>query len=771
MEALPSYEEAVTNPDWLHLVATYVPVANWPRCCLVDKRFYREFAPQLWQDPLVTVRKLGLHPNDDLAWYRRFVNKHVKSARLETRLYVRSLDFRNFAVRASGLYSSEASERAISESFKNLPQIFPGLICLLVDGHPELDPGSLATAASASQSLQLLDLARCRHELSTKFFNPGLFRDLVFLDISFIPGSIRSATQASLNPRYLPELRVLKVQGREMDNATASLLVQAFGRRLRGLDLSYNKLSDDVLDEIVEHSISHFTFHTDAHFQKEGRLVLQKNIGTPKYGLFPFIEESAHSRDSQFLEKYLADSPFYSQRADQAELQEWQAVRPDGLAAARRDDADMMKGLLLDEAASALNRDDSAFRGPLRLGSGGLTHSYLNGNQFTAAGIDRLIRSSRGRLEHLECDSCLFDPSHPRIHGNIKGLKVIGFFGSAPLFRPVVSSAIRSLRVHHSLVTQVPSVSADGLSRATAARLAEGQLYKNIRRIYPLALVPDTNPRITSIILTNIPARSTGPIIERLTHFLQLAATQQKAIKHARALFTGRSSSVLRGLRHIRLELESDFSESTDVISMSDDVDFDRLLDPAEDDFARDTSSFFDDDDGSFGVTSRGTADSKPHQAKPQKKPASIEEYAHWTSGRLKAFPYADEESEYITQHVNAAHSWTGNVFSVPVWIGPGVITRHAAVNEYMWNVQDPNLRRDVGPATPNHVAAGVPPLSYIFYAAWDAMVMPKNIAQAARSCGSASLRDVAAAIKDYRLRMRGTELHWDGKLELVRTR
>ncbi|XXG96392.1 hypothetical protein Hte_002674 [Hypoxylon texense] len=764
METLPSYEDAVASPDWLDLVATYIPIADWPRCCLVDKRFYHQFAPRLWQDPLVTVRRLGLHPNDDLAWYRRFINKHVKPARLKTRSYVRSLDFREFVVRASGLYSSEASERAISESFKNLPQIFPGLLCLLVDGHPELDPGSLATAASASQSLQLLDLARCRHELSTKFFSPGLFRDLVFLDISFIPGSVRSATQTSLNPRYLPELRVLKAQGREVDNATASLLLQTFGRQLWSLDLSYNKLGDDILDDIVEYAVSHFTFHTDAHYEKEGKLVLPKNAGSRKYGPFEFIEESRNSYDSQFLEKYLVDSPFYSQSADHAELQEWQAVRPDGLAAVRRDDADATKRLLLDEAITG---NYSTMHDLPLLGSNGLTHLYLNGNKFTATGIERLIRTSRGRLEHFECDSCLYDPSHIRSGSNLKGLRVQGFLVSAPLFRPVISSALRSLRVHHSLVTQVPSVSADGLSRTTAARLAEGQLYKNIRRSYPLALVPDTNPRITSLTLTHIPARSIGPIIEKLTQFLQLASVQQKAIQDARAVFSGRSSSVLKGLRHIRLELEPDFSESTDVISTSDEVDFDRLLDPADDDFAHDTSSFFDDDDGSFGVTSRSTVDNKFRRAKPS---TLAEEYSHWTSGRLKSFPYSDIDSEYITQHVDAAQSWTGNVFSVPVWIGPGVIGPHAAVNEYMWNVHDPNLRTDVGPATPNHVAAGVPPFSYIFYAAWDAMVVPRNIAQAARSAGTAPFRDVATAIKEYRLRTRGTERHWDGKLELVRT-
>lgn len=649
--------------------------------------------------------------------------------------------------------------------------MFPGLICLLVDGHPELDPGALATAASGSQALQLLDLAHCRHELTPKLFGSQLFRDLVYLDISFIPGSVRTAIQSSLNRSSLPELRVLKAQGREMDNATASLLLQTFRRQLWSLDLSHNKLGDEILDEIVEYSVSHFTFHTEAHIEKEGKLVLPKNIGSRKYGPFEFIEESKNISRSQFLEKYLADSPFYSQREDQMELQEWQAVRPDGLDPLRHDDVDAVKELLLDEAMSAVVGSPSLLRGQPHLGGGGLTHLYLNGNRFTVSGIERLIRTSRGRLEHFECESCLCTPFNSQLSPHLKGLRILGFPGSAPLFRPVVSSALRSLRVHHSLVTQVPSITMDGLSRASAARLAEGQVLKNIHRIYPLAFKPDTNPRITSLTLTNIPARSTGPIIERLTQFLDLASTQQKFVRHARTIFTGRSSSVLRGLRHIRLELAPDFSDAADAISASADVDFDKLLDPAEDDFGTSTSSFFDDGEGdgngSFGVTSRSTNSSR---TRGNKKPIpDAEGYARWTSGRLKSYPYSDVSSEFLTRHVDAAHSWTGNVFSVPVWIGPGTIGPHAAANEYMWNVQDANLRTDVGPATPNHVAAGVPSFSYIFYGAWDAMILPRpsSIREAAQS--STPFRDVAAAIKEYRLRTRGTADHWDGKLELVR--
>lgn len=64
MDVLPSYQEATVAADWLQLAAPYLAAADWRRCCLVNSQFYQQFAPRLWLDPLITVRDLGLHPND-----------------------------------------------------------------------------------------------------------------------------------------------------------------------------------------------------------------------------------------------------------------------------------------------------------------------------------------------------------------------------------------------------------------------------------------------------------------------------------------------------------------------------------------------------------------------------------------------------------------------------------------------------------------------------------------------------------------------------------
>ena len=678
---------------------------------------------------------------------------------------MKSLDFRAFALRPSGLYSTDASERAISESFKSLPKLFPKLTCLLIDGHPELDPGFLATAESTtSHSLEQLDLARCRQELTPKLFCQQSFRELVYLDVSYIPGSLRGAVQSSLNPTYLPELRVMKAQGREADDATAQLLFQAFRLQLWSIDLSHNKLTDSTIDAILAHCFSSLSFRNDAHFQVEGKVVLPKNLGSRQYGPFEFIQESSQSATFTHPERYLSDAPVYTHRCNHSELREWQTIRSDGASPLRRDDAGTVKQLLLKSALLATSEAPKQLAGALHSSRGGITHLYLNHNSLSVYGVGRLLQLSLGRLEHFECDRILYRPPVPLSDKCQKQLRVAGAVGLSHLLRPVFSSSLQSLRVHHSLVTQVPVIFAETLPTMTSLKLSEVVFLRNVRRIYPQRFVPDMNPRIVSLTLTNIPTRSVGRVIEQLISFLDLASMQQEAIRRTRSDMNDHHTAVLSGLRHIRLELDPDFSDDMIDSSSGHDIDYDKLLDPGDNDFASDTFGFFEDD-----------RRSAPNQPKTQRRSEksdlrqeNVEQYSDWKSGRLRSSPYSETDSQFITYHEDASNSWTGNVYSILVWIGPGTIGPHPAVNEYMWNVQDTRLRTDVGPATPSHVDAGVPPLTYIFYAAWNVMLYPKNLAAAVQTCSAEPLRDVVGAIKEYRMGTKGTSRHWNGKLELV---
>jgi hypothetical protein len=55
----PSYQDAMKRPDWLDVVAPYIPIREYARLCLVDTRFYRQFAPRLWNDPFAVPRSLN----------------------------------------------------------------------------------------------------------------------------------------------------------------------------------------------------------------------------------------------------------------------------------------------------------------------------------------------------------------------------------------------------------------------------------------------------------------------------------------------------------------------------------------------------------------------------------------------------------------------------------------------------------------------------------------------------------------------------------------
>lgn len=570
--------------------------------------------------------------------------------RLETRSLVRSLDFRDFALRASGLYSTEASERAISESFRNLPELFPGLICLLLDGHPELDPGSLSRTnaqAKALESLQLFDVARCPQELSPKLFTSAYFKELVYLDISHIPGSVKTAVLSSLNPQCLPELRVLKVRGREMDDTAAMELFRTFRRQLWSLDMSDNKLTDRIIDDLVSHCLSSLSFRSEAHFEKEGKLVLRRDIGSQAYGPFEFIQDSDTSATFTHPERYLADAPVYTRRPDQAELQEWQTVRGDGLSRLKKDDASTTKLGLLDEALAMHVNAPFPLHSQVRLGAGGLSHLYLNRNKLTSSGIGKLLRASLGRLEHFECDFCLHPPPLSQQEHHRKIPHVVGLVGAAHLFRPVVSSNLRSLRAHHSLVTQVPTLVAEGLSVAAARRLAESTFYRNVCRAYPQPFAPDMNPRLTSLTLTDIPSRSLGPVIEQLKQFLTLLSGQQRGIKEAQAVFNRQQKALLSGLQHLRLELEPSFSEDLSNASSAGEVDFDALLDPGSENFGDETVSFFEEDSGS--ITSRRKKSAFPIYGYFNKQFNKPELYAGFKAGsRLESYPYSDLQSEYL---------------------------------------------------------------------------------------------------------------------------
>ncbi|KAM0330924.1 hypothetical protein ACHAQA_003881 [Verticillium albo-atrum] len=785
----PSYQDAVRRLDWLALVAPYVAVTDFPSLCSVNSHFRNVFGPRLWNDPLRTVRTLGLDPSHDLDWYFHFIFVRAPRTRPSTLRLVTVLDFRDFA-KANTQFSSDDDPRTVPETFRRLPGLFPGLRCILLDGHTEADPASLAApvpssdpsshAASAHRPL-VLSIANCDAHLSVPFFTSDFLKDIVYLDVSCLPGSLQGLLAAAQVPGGLARLRVLKVKGRELDNGLVESLFKALRGRLWSLDLSENKLRDGIVGALCTMHAGTTALRSDAHFEVEGKLVRSSDPGDAFYGPFEFIRESDTSATFAHPGRYFADAPAYS--ADGTYGHD-SAVRSDGRAPLRSDTAGDIKSVLAGGLDHPAPDDTQLPHLDVCSAPNGLTHLDLTGNRLTSFGVTRLLRTMPGQLESFACDAPLLQP-----HGVSwssawpKGTTMFGILGSAHTFRPVLSSNLRVLRMHHSLVTQVPTLETTGMSTMARLWFAETVIREASETAYPQALEPDMNPRLTSLTLTKIPRRSVGPLTSKLTHFLKLAALQEQAIRDTNpSTSRRRSPAVLRGLRHIRLEFEADPVEDPVGWSNEDDLDANRLMDMG----VEEGFSFFQDENILPKPKLPPRPAAAPHQVTPTSEtPAFVSSSAGANpSARLRHAPYSSTTSEHISHTLE----WAGRNYEALVWIGTGTPGPSAAVNAYMTALQDPALRTgNIGPATPAHVKAGAPAGSLLFYSAWDSMLLPDDVRTPSRA-EVHGMRDVIEGLKAFRQDSRAkyetardkagagdavTEPHlfWTGKLEVVTQR
>lgn len=725
---------------------------------------------------------------------------------------VRSFDARSFFVDDALFPQYTYSTTALSSLLFSIARAFRQLTCIFLDGHPGLEPEGLVNPLASGQLPQiepplLLSIPRCQTELPASFFASGYLRSLVYLDVSDMPGSLKKPlVQRTLNPAHLPSLRILKAQGREMDNATASLLFKAFGGQLWSVDLSRNKLADGIFDAMHHYSFPAQTSMT-GDFDVEGRLVSPSNAGgTTSFGQFCFIRESKWSASFSHPHRHLVDAPLYTRHAEDGRLPTV-SQRLNGRVRITQDSADAAKAMLAGGAGSHGPSLGHVHGMDICRGHQGITHLYLNGNNISAAGLASMIRSSPGQLQHLECDPISFRLPEAAPPSWLSKARLSGTLGAAHVFRPVFSANLQALRVHHSLVTQLLSLELDGLSPMANLWVAETHLLPRAEFAYPEAFVPDMNPRLQSLVLTRIPRYSTGPLIDKLIGFLRMASTQERAIQDIENA-GGYGPVTLPGLRHIRLEFEPDPREELGDDSQADfDLDVAGVMDDASEEF-----SFFGESKWSSLPSATKPSSSSAHAAVPQSTPKPTPQTdqsarppsPHASSprpeiqNRTQPGLVADPTPQALTtiQHEHPAdendpeyqkHIWTWNdrPLTQPVWIGKSSDSpKHTpTVREYMRLLRaHPRLQADPVPVSPCHVKAGVPlpagPTgTYVFSAAWEAILLPVTTAGAtpgtatcvgggAAVAGASTIavrvpkptrgdlramRDVVAALKAYR--------------------
>ncbi|KAF4993027.1 hypothetical protein FGRMN_6763 [Fusarium graminum] len=698
MAALPSYQDAV-SADWLRLVVPYIACRDYPSLCRVDSRFWAVFAPRLWSRIPGSAGVATYDSERDLEWLFGSVLNHLSRARPETRSLVRVLDVRS----VRGTYSLNTGN-SFNDKLRDAIKYLPNLSCVFADGHQDLDPSEFLS--EAGPQIQLLSMADCSVSLTQKFVSS--LRSLVYLDLSRVPGSLRPLLQLG----DLPELRVLRIQGKEVDDATAEMLATRFGTRLWSLDVSNNKLTDMALDSIRTHCLCPVNLRSDENYDVEGKLEFGST--SAGFGTWIRIDESEWSGSFTHPNRHLVDAPLYD--LHDTLPQEFVCKRSDGKSPGKSDAAEAVcRGLQGEDlyVSPATNLQASQ----------GLTHLSVSGNQISSLGISKLLTLGRGHLQELSCDSMLLVPPSGAASVWPKAAKLHGFYATCTL-RPVFSSNLRALTLHHSLVTQIPTLEMDGLSTVARLCISEKAISPRAERAFPEAFVPDMNPRITSLTLTRIPRRSSGPLVSKLIAFLRLLSAQERAVFD---MSSRRGPSVVAGLRHFRLEFESDpYDEEGSEVG---DIDAEGLLDSGDARF-----SFFDDrvrgsqqqdDEGSveLGQSPDSTDFPTPHLKMDQ------------------------QESEFLDMNILV----DGKPTKMQVWIGPKD-SINPLVQSYRKIALHYRVRDHVGPASPAQIRAGVPSSALVFHTAWCMTLMPPEIKDPSQAeLHDMGMKDVLAELKQFR--------------------
>lgn len=594
---------------------------------------------------------------------------------------------------------------------------------MVLDRHTEIDPNSLVGLTKTHTAPLLLSISGCSTQLPNTFFCSPSLQKLVYLDISGLPGSVSPLLQPSL----LPDLRILSLRRREIDDVALHELATLYRLRLWSLDLTQNRITDEALQVLAQTCFPTVSLRSDSHFQVEGKLRPAK-YGTESHGPFVFIEESDSSGSFAGPDRYFLDAPTYDAQP-YISPHHRQIFRADGRATPRLNSVDGATKILSHQSTT-YDAEDS-YRT-----SHGLTHLALSYNRTSMDGIARFLRTSNGQLDHFACDLMhLLPPGSSGTKFWPKSAHLYGAIGAPHVFRPVFSSNLRSLRIHHSFVTNVPKLEVDGFSSLSKLYLAETSIRFRTDQAYPQAFVPDMNPRLSSLTLTCVPRRSSGPLIERLINFLKLLSTQERSIADLSvdASSSWRWPGMLKGLRQLRLEFEPDAMD--EGFSTSDDLDAEELMNSGEMGF-----SFFEDE-----RRTRPATEAKSRFAKDSNAQCYSGTYKLGSIDTEMAERYRDNE-EFVTYQ----GEWNGEGFEIPVWVGSAHSHRNPIVGEYRRLVMQHGMRDGVGPATPGQLLAGAPDRSYIFHTAWCAAIMPQELRSPALP-DLTGMKDVLSALKNHR--------------------
>ncbi|KAH7342477.1 hypothetical protein BKA65DRAFT_400917 [Rhexocercosporidium sp. MPI-PUGE-AT-0058] len=541
--SLPAYQSREqAYQAGIAVLAPYLDYSTLDSLSRVNKAFFGVFGGYLWSDPIKVISRTRTP-------YRKFPTIKFITRKHEESLsdLVQVLDFRPLLMlKDSGRFLGDFIP---NERYFNCQYIFNHLTCfknlkfVVVDGVQIWNNAYFYDESCPRYSTKPLLLSVSGSVLldSSSVLEAEYLSNLMYLDIS---GTYHAAAAiASLAHYEFGNLRVLKM--RNMRLTKLPRFVLALGLRLWSLDVSSNLLTDNDIDALILYCI-------------------KPAIRRPEPLPLPVS-------DAVFFDF----PPGYQVHGDVQD--EMPARRPD------------IATLFI----QAMTSSQDAASNPM-YSLTGLTQLYIANNKLTANGT-RLLLGTTNRLQVLDLGAMLsnMDPSmYSTQHATV-------YHAHGPLLMP--PSQLERIRVHHSFVTYVPTITLGSPTHYHTAYVEAAERFAVGYASDPnVSYDPLQNHRITHLVLTDIPTKSYGFLIEHLIALIRKVTKQFQDIEEVRSrcLASGhyRSPLLLSGLRLLRLEFINEDNRGAPSSSVSGDKDADTFLERSLGDF-----SFFGEEESSGG--------------------------------------------------------------------------------------------------------------------------------------------------------------------------
>ncbi|KAL5328707.1 hypothetical protein ACEPPN_002209 [Leptodophora sp. 'Broadleaf-Isolate-01'] len=532
--SLPSYQpQEQAYRGGVAVLAPYLDGSTLDSLSRVKTAFFSVFGGYLWSDPIKIVSRSRTPYTKAIKFITRKHQERYSDL-------VQVLDFRPLLMlKENGKFIGDFIP---NERYFNCQFIFNHLTCfknlkfVVVDDVQIWNNSYFYDSTCPRYNTKPLLLSTSSSLLldSSAVLEADYFTNLMYLDIS---GTYHAAAAiASLSNYEFGNLRVLKMRNMRLTKLPRFIL--ALGLRLWSLDVCSNLLTDNDIDSLILYCIKPAIKRPEP---------LPRPVSDAVFFDFP---------------------PEYQTHGDIHD--DMPARRPDSTT----------------HFIEAMSNTQDAVSNPMYSPTG-LTQLYISNNKLTANGT-RLLLSTTNRLQVLDLGAMIsnLDPSmYSTPHATV-------YHAHDSLLMP--PSQLERIRVHHSFITFIPTITLGSPTRYHIAYIEAAEKFALSHNSSDpnLAYDPLQNHRITHLILTDIPSKSHGILITNLTSLIRKVAKQFQDIEDVRSssLASGnykyRSPRLLSGLRLLRLEFIHEDRRDGLSSSVSGDRDADTFLERSLGDFS-----------------------------------------------------------------------------------------------------------------------------------------------------------------------------------------